>query len=266
MDLKKLFTGLLLIFLWVPAAAQRLAIMGAMDPEISILMDALEKPKVTTIGGIDFYTGKLNRKKVVLVKAGIGKVNAAYSTAVLTQNFKLDGLIFTGVAGGLHPDAMPGDIVIGSALVQADFGLLDSEGFTPWNFRNLSGETHPELFVYADSSLVQLSLQASELVDFQPVSTRPPRVLQGVISTSDLFVSDPVKANWLYTEFNSLATEMEGAAVAHICRLLELPFVVIRSCSDNANTDASIDFAEFVGPAAANSASLVLGMLELMQD
>lgn len=266
MDLKKLSIGFLFFLLWVPATAQRLAIMGAMDPEISILLEALNKPKVTTHGGIDFYTGKLKGKKVVIVKAGIGKVNAAYSTAVLTQNFKLDGLIFTGVAGGLHPEALPGDIVIGTALVQVDFGLLDAEGFTPWNFRDLSGEPHPELLLAADSSLVQLSLEASKLADYQSISRRQPRVFQGVISTSDLFVSDPVKANWLYTKFNSLATEMEGAAVAHICRVLGLPFVVIRSCSDNANTDAHVNFSEFVGPAAANSANLVLRMVELMED
>lgn len=265
MDLKKLLTAFLFLILWFPVHSQRVAIMGAMDQEISILVEALNRPKITHIGGIDFYTGKLKDKKVVILKAGIGKVNAAYSTAVLTQNFKLEGLIFTGVAGGLHPEALPGDIVIGTALVQVDFGLLDADGFTPWNFRNLSGEPHPELLLFADSSLIQLSLEASKLAEYQSISGRKPHIFQGVISTSDLFVSDPVKAKWLYSEFNSLATEMEGAAVAHICRLLGLPFVVIRSCSDNANTEAHVNFNEFVGPAAANSANLVLRMVELMQ-
>lgn len=266
MDLKKLLPAILLLLLWFQGYSQRLAIMGAMDQEISILVEAMHKPKLSTIGGIDFYTGKLKGKKVVVLKAGIGKVNAAYSTAVLTQNFTLEGLIFTGVAGGLHPEALPGDIVIGTYLVQVDFGLLNSEGFTPWNFRNLSGEPHPELLLSADSSLIQLSLQASKIAEFESISTRDPRIFHGVISTSDLFVSDPVKAKWLYSEFNSLATEMEGAAVAHICRFLEIPFVVIRSCSDNANTDAHVDFNAFVGPAAANSANLVLRMVELMQQ
>ncbi|WP_162415519.1 5'-methylthioadenosine/adenosylhomocysteine nucleosidase [Cyclobacterium roseum] len=264
MDLKKLLTAILFLLLFLPAYSQRMAIMGAMDQEISILVEALDKPKVTAIGGIDFYTGQLKEKKVVILKAGIGKVNAAYSTAVLTQNFNLEGLIFTGVAGGLHPEALPGDIVIGTAMVQVDFGLLDSEGFTPWNFKDLSGEPYSELLLNADSSLIQLSLQASKLAEYQLISNRKPRIFQGIISTSDLFVSDPVKADWLYSEFNSLATEMEGAAVAHVCRLLGLPFVVIRSCSDNANTDAHINFNEFVGPAAANSANLVLRMVELM--
>ncbi len=265
MDLKKLLPALLFLVLWYPTQAQRMAIMGAMDQEISILVDAMQRPKVTHIGGIDFYTGKLKGKKVVILKAGIGKVNAAYSTAVLTQNFKLEGLIFTGVAGGLDPEALPGDIVIGKALVQVDFGLQDSEGFTPWPFRKISGAPHEELLIPADSALFQLSLQAAKLADFQSIATQKPRIFQGVISTSDLFVSDPVKAKWLFTEFNSLATEMEGAAVAHICRTLNIPFVVIRSCSDNANTDAHIDFQEFVGPASSNSAKLVLAMLELME-
>lgn len=265
MDLKKLLTALLFLVLWFPGQAQRIAIMGAMNQEISILVEAMHKPKLTQIGGIDFYTGKIKGKKVVILKAGIGKVNAAYSTAILTQNFKLEGLIFTGVAGGLHPEALPGDIVIGTELVQVDFGLLDSEGFTPWTFRKISGEPHEELLIAADSLLVQLSLQASKLADYQYISTRKPRIFQGIISTSDLFISDTVKAKWLHTEFNSLATEMEGAAVAHICRSLNIPFVVIRSCSDNANTEARINFKVFVGPAAANSASLVFSILELME-
>jgi adenosylhomocysteine nucleosidase len=265
MDLKKLLLTLLLLIFWFSAQAQRMAIIGAMDQEISILVDAMQRPKLKQIGGIDFYTGKLTGKKVVILKAGIGKVNAAYSTAVLTQNFKLEGLIFTGVAGGLHPQALPGDIVIGKEMVQVDFGLYDSEGFTPWTFRKLSGVPHEELFIPTDSALFALSLQAAKLANYSSISTRKPRIFQGVISTSDLFVSDPAKAQWLYAEFNSLATEMEGAAVAHICRTLDIPFVVIRSCSDNANTEARVNFQEFVRPASTNSAKLVLAMLELMK-
>ncbi len=117
--------------------AQRIAIMGALDQEIAILLDSMKTSKKVNRGGIDFYTGRLKGKKVVILKAGVGKVNAAYSTAILVENFDPKALIFTGVAGGLHPDALPGDLVIGERIVQYDFGQEDSLGFHVAPFRKL---------------------------------------------------------------------------------------------------------------------------------
>ena len=87
-------------------------------------------------------------------------------------------------------------------------------------------------------------------------------VFTGIIGTSDLFVSNTEKARWIFTEFGAIATEMEGAAVGHVCRSIGLPFIVLRSCSDNANNQAQLNFSQFVGPAASNSSQLVLGMLQ----
>jgi adenosylhomocysteine nucleosidase len=238
--------------------------MGALDQEIAILLDSMKTSKKVTKGGIDFYTGKLKGKKVVILKAGVGKVNSSYSTAVLTENFKPSVLIFTGVAGGLHPEAMPGDIVIGDRLVQYDFGQEDSTGFKVAPFRKLVGGSTDELYIRADSALVAKSIQAAEEIEFVPISGRTPKIFSGVIATGDVFVSSDVKARRLYEEFDALATEMEGAAIAHICRTLGIPFVIIRSCSDNANNHARVNFNQFVGPASVNSARLVLGILEKM--
>lgn len=244
--------------------AQRIAIMGALDQEIAILLDSMKSSKKVNRGGIDFFTGKLNGKKVVILKAGVGKVNASYSTAILTENFNPSVLIFTGVAGGLHPEALPGDIVIGENLVQFDFGQVDSTGFKVSPFRKLNGGRHEDLLVAADRELVEKSTLAAGKIEFVPISNRTPKVFSGVIATGDIFVSNDEKAAWLYEEFDALATEMEGAAVAHICRTLSIPFIIIRSCSDNANNHARVNFNQFVGPASVNSASLVLGILEEM--
>ncbi|WP_026967885.1 5'-methylthioadenosine/adenosylhomocysteine nucleosidase [Algoriphagus terrigena] len=257
----------LLFFLCVfsfSVSAQRIAIMGAMDQEIAILIDSMKSVKKVNKGGIDFYTGKLKGQKIVLLKAGVGKVNAAYSTAVLMENYEPEMLIFTGVAGGLHPEAMPGDIVIGEKLVQFDFGQVDSTGFTVWPFRKLGGGTHDDLFIEADADLVAKSAAVANRVELEPISGREPRVFSGVISTGDIFVSSNEKAVGLYEEFDALATEMEGAAIAHICRTLDIPFVIIRSCSDNANNHARVNFNQFVGPASVNSARIVMGILEEM--
>ena len=93
-----------LVLISLNLQSQRLAIMGAMDEEIAILTDSLKNKKEQTKGGVTFYKGRLKGKKVIILKAGIGKVNAAYSTAILLDNFKVEGLIFTGVAGGLDPE------------------------------------------------------------------------------------------------------------------------------------------------------------------
>ncbi|WP_157963248.1 5'-methylthioadenosine/adenosylhomocysteine nucleosidase [Algoriphagus litoralis] len=260
--MKKLVILSFLFFLSISTQAQRIAIMGALDQEIAILLDSMSSSKKVNRGGIDFYTGKLKGKKVVILKAGVGKVNASYSTAILTENFNPSILIFTGVAGGLHPEAMPGDIVIGTKLVQYDFGQEDSTGFSVAPFRKLTGGNHEELYIDADPNLVTKSIAAANQMEFVPISGRKPKVFSGVIATGDVFVSSNEKAAWLFGEFDALATEMEGAAIAHICRTLGIPFVIIRSCSDNANNQARVNFNQFVGPASVNSARLVLGILE----
>lgn len=261
MDLKKLSLTLFLFLIFVDIQAQRIAILGALDEEIAILKEEMGKYKTQNRGGIDFFLGKLHGKKVVLLKAGVGKVNASYSTAVLTENYQPKVLIFTGVAGGLAPDAMPGDIVIGDQLVQYDFGQINSTGFQAAPFRRLTGGKHEELFISADPEWVQKAKNAAEKAELEPISGRKPRVFQGVIATGDVFVSSDQKARELYEEFGALATEMEGAAIAHICRTLDIPFVIIRSCSDNANNHARVNFNAFVGPASVNSARIVLGIL-----
>jgi adenosylhomocysteine nucleosidase len=265
MAMKSLIPFVLFVFLSLSIQAQRIAIMGALDQEIAILLDSMKSTKKVTRGGIDFYTGKLKGKKIVLLKAGVGKVNASYSTAVLTENFKPSLLIFTGVAGGLDPEALPGDIVIGEKLVQFDFGQIDTTGFQVSPFRKLTGGRHEDLYIAADTFLVAISKKAASIIEFEPISGRTPKIFSGVIATGDVFVSNDEKAAWLYKEFDALATEMEGAAIAHICRTLGIPFVIIRSCSDNANNRARVNFNQFVGPASVNSARLVFGILSQLK-
>ncbi len=246
------------------ATAQRIAVLGALDQEIAILLDSLKDKKEEQHGGLTFYTGNLKGQSVVIGKSGVGKVNAAYSTAILLDHFTPKQLIFTGVAGGLHPESLPGDVVIGTKLIQTDFGQIDSAGFKISPFRKLSGGRYEDLYIHSDPSLVQKAKVAAKQVTFIPISNRTPRIFLGVIATADVFVSNPTIAAQLYADYQALATEMEGAAVAHLCRTLGVPFIVLRSCSDNANQDARVSFNQFVRPAAINSAGIVLQLLQAM--
>jgi adenosylhomocysteine nucleosidase len=262
--MKSLSLIFLFLLLSLGAAAQRIAVLGALDQEIAILLDSLKEKKEVQHGGLTFYTGKLNGQEVVIGKSGVGKVNAAYSTAILLDHFTPKQLIFTGVAGGLHPESLPGDIVIGTKLIQTDFGQIDSVGFKISPFRKLSGGRYDDLYIYSDPILIQQAEAAAKQVIFIPISNRSPRVFSGVIATADVFVSNQATANQLYTDYQALATEMEGAAVAHLCRTLGVPFIVLRSCSDNANQVARVSFNQFVRAAAINSAGIVLQLLSAM--
>lgn len=262
MDLKR--TILIIAFLLgTIVQAQRVAIMGAMDEEIEFLKKELKNKKEVHKSGVTFYTGKLKGQKVVLLKSGIGKVNAAYSTAILVANFRLNALIFTGVAGGLHPDIKPGDIVISNKMIQYDFGELKSGSFETWPTKNLAeNNAKNPLFIEVDSVLLKKSKNVSNRIKLEPFNGRIPKFFIGTIATGDTFVSDSAKAKELYTNFKAIATEMEGAAVAQICTMLKLPYIVIRSCSDNANTEAYTGYFKFVQVAAINSAQIVLELLE----
>jgi adenosylhomocysteine nucleosidase len=262
--MKSLSLFFLFLLLSLGATAQRTAILGALDQEIAILLDSLKEKKEVQHGGLTFYTGNLKGQAVVIGKSGVGKVNAAYSTAILLNHFTPKQLVFTGVAGGLHPESLPGDVVIGTKLIQTDFGQIDSVGFKISPFRKLLGGRYEDLYIHSDPELVQQAEVAAKQVVFLSISKRAPRVFSGVIATADVFVSDQKAAEKLFSDYQALATEMEGAAVAHLCRELGIPFIVLRSCSDNANKSARVSFNQFVRPAAINSAGIVLQLLNNM--
>ena len=258
--MKKLYC-LCLVFISLSLSAQRIALVGAMPEEIRILTESLEHKEVVEKHGLTFYTGELAGKAVVVLKIGVGKVNAAYSTTVLLHEFEIEKVIFTGVAGGLHPESFPGDMVIGEEVFQHDYvKMLENETIVRATLNPEKEELNP-LFFSCDSALVQMAKDAAQQLEFAMVADRKPRVFSGVIATGDAFVSNTAKAKQLNADFQALATEMEGAALGQICYQNQVPFLVIRSCSDNANNQAHLDFKTFMKPAAANAIQLVMGVL-----
>jgi adenosylhomocysteine nucleosidase len=263
MGLKKISLYVLFIFSFSSSIAQRIAIVGAMPEEIKLLTDTLKQKKIIKKDGLVYYKGKIHTQKVVILKGGIGKVNAAYSTTKLISRFKVSKIIFTGVAGGVHPESYPGDMVVATSVFHHDYAKHLADQYIVRATTNLDGKLNP-LYFKSDSLLLLLAKSALSDISFEKVNGHKPQVFFGKIATGDVFLSNTEKAKWLYREFDAFATEMEGAALGQIAFQNHIPFLVIRSCSDNANNQAHVDFNEFKKPAADNAIRLVMGILDKM--
>lgn len=225
-----------------------LGIIGAMSEELEILLKDMELKNKQTKANMTFHEGKLWGKDVIAVVCGIGKVNAAVCTQILISEYKVSKVINVGVAGGIGKDIFPGDVVIGDSLVQYD---MDTTAFG-----DPIGQI-PRLDTFdfkSDSQLIELAQEACK-------SNGEIKSFTGRIVTGDLFVASIEKVQWLENQFGALACEMEGGSIAHVCYLNNIPFVIIRSISDNANNGAHMDFAEFTAIGVKNSTSILKSML-----
>jgi adenosylhomocysteine nucleosidase len=245
----------------VSGEAPRTAILGAMGSEVNLLVAELEDAKDHEIEGIFFWEGRLRGRRVVVARTGVGKVNAAITATLLYVHFRPAEVLFTGIAGGLRPGLLPGDIVIAAKTVQHDFGTLTSGRFHRRGARNpISPERNP-VFLPADRRLLRAALAAAKTVKLDAIrmrkGARTPDIVEGTVATGDVFVASPAKKAELHRELGADAVEMEGAAVAQVCWQWRVPCLVIRSVSDLADDNALADARTFLRIAAANSAALV---------
>lgn len=228
----------------------RIGIIGAMNEEVIELKNIMTDIQVEKIGNLEFFKGNLLNKEVILVEGGIGKVNAAICVTLMIEHFKVSKVLFTGVAGGTNPDINIGDIVIGVDQIEHDF---DSTAFG----YALGQIPRMDTYIFeADRELVDLAYSVA-VEKFGREKVRKGRIVSG-----DEFVASVEKIKWLRDTFNADCTEMEGAAVAHVCHVFKMPFLIIRAISDKANHDAKVDFPEFVKLAAKNSKTIIEGILE----
>ena len=244
------------------------AILGAFEREVTLIEDQLTQRQDRKIEGIGFVTGKLNGQPVVVTWTGVGKVNAAMTTTLLIEHYKPKQIIFTGIAGGVNPDLQPGDIVIANKTAHHDMGTVWPEGLFCRGVRSrLDGFENP-IFFRGDPNLIKLAEQASGRARLESIKTlkgeREPRIIRGIVVTGDSFIASTDKCAELRKKLEADAVEMEGAAVAQICFQREIPCLVIRSISDNADEGAVLDKQMFYIMAARNSASLVAEMVGLL--
>ncbi|WP_432665185.1 5'-methylthioadenosine/adenosylhomocysteine nucleosidase [Wukongibacter baidiensis] len=228
----------------------RLGIIGAMDEEIEILKGNMEIEETVSKAGMNFYRGTIENVDVILVRCGIGKVNAAICTQILASNFDVTHIINTGVAGAVHGDLNVGDIVISSDVIEHDF---DATGFG----YKLGEIPRMDTYIFeADKRLVDLAFNASKS------ETVKHNTMIGRILSGDVFVACPDKKNHLWDNFEGYCTEMEGASIGHTSYLNNIPFVIIRAISDKADGTAHENFNEFVLEAAKNSSDILMDILK----
>lgn len=226
-----------------------LGIIGAMSEELEILLKEMQLEKKERKARMEFNYGTLWGKKVVAVVCGIGKVNAAVCAQILATDYKVDTIINVGIAGGIGENIYPGDLVIANSLVQHD---MDTTAFG-----DKVGQI-PRLDTFdfkCDEKLVKLAFECSQKVTDH-------KSFMGRIATGDQFIADVEKIRWLNSEFQAIACEMEGGSIAHVCYLNSIPFVVIRSISDNANNGAHMDFEKFTSIAVKNSTNILREMIK----
>lgn len=230
----------------------RTGIIGAMEEEVMALKEMLHITEIRGVASLEFYVGTLLGKEVVLVRAGIGKVNAAICTQLLIDCFHVDAVINTGVAGALSDELDIGDIVISEDTLQHD---VDASGFG----YDLGIIPRMEVSHFkADKKMIHIAEKASEVLSMKT------KIFVKRIVSGDQFISDPIKKKELVERFNGFCVEMEGAAIAHTCYVNKIPFVIIRSISDKADDSAEVNFAEFTQLAAENSCKMIEKMIDIM--
>ena len=226
-----------------------IGIIGAMEEEVAHLKEAMQVEKTVERAAMTFVKGKLDGKDVVVVRSGIGKVNAGICAQILADLFEVDTLINTGVAGSLDAALDIGDIVISTDAVQHDMdvsALGDPVGQIP----------RMDTFAFpADEILVQLAVQANEEAN-PDIHTFTGRVVSG-----DQFVSDGAVKERLVTQFQAKCTEMEGAAIAQAAYLNKISCVIIRAISDKADNSSTMDYAAFEKQAITHTVRLVRNLM-----
>ncbi|KAA0549314.1 5'-methylthioadenosine/S-adenosylhomocysteine nucleosidase [Bacillus sp. BGMRC 2118] len=231
----------------------KVAIIGAMEEEVQILRGKLEDAEVELIAGCEFTSGKLNGTDIILLRSGIGKVNAAMSTTILMQRYQPDYVINTGSAGGFLQTLNVGDVVISSEVRHHD---VDVTAFG-YEYGQVPGL--PVAFI-ADQLLIKAATEA--VYELEGV-----QVVEGGIATGDSFMNDPERVDYVRSKLPNLyAVEMEAAAVAQVCHQFKVPFVVIRALSDIAGKESNISFDQFLQKAALHSSEVVISMVEKLKE
>jgi adenosylhomocysteine nucleosidase len=231
----------------------KIAIIGAMEEEVQLLREKIDNKNVEIIAGCEFTFGLMNGAEVILLRSGIGKVNAAMSTTILLEKYAPDYVINTGSAGGYDPVLNVGDLVISTEVRHHDVDVTVF-GYEYGQVPKLPAafEANKELILVAENC-------AKEIHGIQ--------TLQGLIATGDSFMNDPVRVDYIRDKFTDIkAVEMEAAAIAQVAHQFGVPFVIIRSISDIAGKESNISFDQFLEKAALNSATLVMKMVDEIKN
>lgn len=246
-------------------------LISALPAEFSYFEDFVDSSPVVREAGWEFRNGVLEDIPLVIVEAGLGKVQTAVVATLLIQQFGCGGLIFSGVAGGLSPDLAIGDAVVATRVIQHDYGALAADGFVRYQPGVPPLPGIPTDHGYALDTDVVDTLKSTlhgfrlpRLPGHLPIEDRQPTVNFGTILTGDQFVNSEEVRNRLFGETGALAVEMEGGAMAQVAERLGVPWLVLRTLSDLAGVDSHIDFNVFTSAVASGAAALVREVLPVI--
>ncbi|WP_169777458.1 5'-methylthioadenosine/adenosylhomocysteine nucleosidase [Campylobacter mucosalis] len=224
-----------------------IAILGAMNEEITPILERVGDYETINYANNSFYKANYKGKDLIIAYSKIGKVNSSLTATLLIEKFGAKTLLFSGVAGALNENLKIGELIYATSLAQHD---LDITAFGhPYGY--VPGV---EIFAKTDEGLNALALKIAQ--------KRGLKLTGGIIATGDQFVCSSEKKSWIKATFKADAVEMEGASVAQVCSQLNVPFFVLRAISDEANGSAEFDFDEFLHSSAKISADFVLEMVE----
>ena len=228
-----------------------LGIIGAMDVEVDMLKSMLEDTETQLISGVEFVKGTLHGKKVVAARCGVGKVNAAICAQSMILKYAPDTIINIGVGGSLSNLLNIGDVAIADFVVQSDVDtspLGDPIGFI---------STINIIKIPCSRRVTDLLCECSDKLGLCSV--------RGTISTSDAFIADSRKKDWLVSNFDAIACEMEGASIGHVCHVNNVEFGVLRAVSDKADGSSHMDYGQFCAMAAKNSTAIICEYIKTMK-
>lgn len=223
----------------------KFGIIVAMQEELEEILKIMQEIEEKEIYEIKFISGKIENTKVVVAKSGVGKVNAARTTQILIDTFKIENVINVGAAGALNPSLNIGDIIIAEKLIQHDFDITAFDH----NKGYITGVGD-----YIDCN-EDLTKKFKDICN--KIKSEEYKISTGIIASGDIFCTDVNMKNKIYSKFNADCVEMEGAAIAQVCYLDKIPFIVIRSISDSPNGNNAIVFDEFVKLASKRCAIML---------
>ena len=220
-------------------------IIAAMQEEMQEIQKLMKEILTIEIYGLNFIKGKINNKQVVLVEAGVGKVNAARTTQILIDKFDIDAVINVGSAGAANDELNIGDIVIGKKLVQHDF--------------DITAFGHPKGYISNAGQYFKSNDQLVEQMEntIKELENSDFKILVGTIASGDIFCTDTKMKEKIRNKFEADAIEMEGAAIAQVCQLDNIPFIVIRGISDSPNGNNNITFEQYLQKASQRCANII---------
>ena len=224
---------------------KKYGIIAAMKEEMQEIEKIMTEIEIKKIYELNFIEGKINNTEIVLVEAGIGKVNAARTTQILIDNFDIDAVINVGSAGSANDELEIGDIVIADKLVQHDFDITafgDPKGYI----------SNVGQFVECDIRLIE-----NMRTTISTINDNEFKIKIGTIASGDIFCSELKMKEKIRVKFNADAIEMESASIAQVCKLDNIPFLVIRSISDKPNGNNHITFDQFLEKASKRCAQII---------